>query len=145
MFKFFWVGHDDSSKHHDLEIEIDKKDEEKEPNEIWQVALDVLEAEDNIYIVAPIAWVEYEEIDISLNKTVLTIKWSRNKTQEYSIEWINVRNSECFWWKFVRNIILPENLALNKIKAYMQNNLLVINIPKLKFDTQNIKINKVES
>jgi HSP20 family molecular chaperone IbpA len=58
---------------------------------------------------------------------------------------IIVRNSECFWGKFVRNIILPENLALNKIKAYMQNNLLVISIPKLKFDTKAIKINKVES
>jgi HSP20 family molecular chaperone IbpA len=41
-------------------------------------------------------------------------------------------------------VILPENLALNKIKAYMQNNLLVITIPKLKFDSKAIKINKME-
>lgn len=146
MFKIFWVSDDDDlDLKDDVEVENIDSDEEILDEEVWQVALDILEAPDSIFIVAPIAWVLYEEIDLSINKTVLTIKWEREKPEEYSISDINVRNSECFWWKFVRNIILPENLALNKIKAHMQNNLLVISIPKLKFDTKNIKINKVES
>lgn len=144
MFKIFWVWNDEE-RDGDLNVEVIHSDEEILDEEVGQVALDVLEWEDNVFIIAPIAWVEYEDIDLSINKTVLTIKWHRDKPPEYSFEWINIRNSECFWWKFIRNIILPENLALNKIKAYMQNNLLVINIPKLKFDTKNIKINKVES
>lgn len=144
MFKIFWVWWNDEH-HDDLKVEVVHSDEEILDEEVGQVALDVLESDDNVYIVAPIAGVEYEDIDLSINKTVLTIKWSRHTSAEYDIEGINIRNSECFWWKFIRNIILPENLALNKIKAYMQNNLLVINIPKLKFDTKNIKINKMES
>lgn len=144
MFKIFWVSSEQNTSP-DLELEVIESKEEIIDEEVGQVALDVLESEDEIFIVAPIAWVEQEQIDLSINKTILTIKWTREKTQEYFMEDIIVRNSECFWWKFVRNIILPENLALNKIKAYMQNNLLVISIPKLKFDTKAIKINKVES
>lgn len=143
MFKIFWVwnGEKDSNS---LDVEIIDSKEETENEEVGQLALDVLEGEEDIFIIAPIAWVEQEDIDLSINKTVLTIKWERQKTDEYFIDGIKIRNSECFWWKFVRNIILPENLALNKIKAYMQNNLLVISIPKLKFDTKTIKINKLE-
>jgi len=34
---------------------------------------------------------------------------------------------------------------MNKIKAYMQENVLVINIPKLKFDSKNIKIDRIDA
>lgn len=144
MFKIFWVSSEQNTSP-DLELEVIESKEEIVDEEVGQVALDVLESEDEIFIVAPIAWVEQEQIDLSINKTILTIKWTREKTWEYFMDDIIVRNSECFWGKFVRNIILPENLALNKIKAYMQNNLLVISIPKLKFDTKAIKINKMEN
>gem|GEM_PF-4391393 len=45
----------------------------------------------------------------------------------------------------MRNIILPETLAFNKIKAYMQLNILVVTLPKIQLDSQSIKINKIES
>ena len=147
MFKLFWVWQDDSDKVLDdsMELDISESQDEFLEDEIGQIALDVLEWPNEVYIVAPIAWVEYEDLDLTINKTVLTIKWTREKIQEYYIDDVIIRNSECFWWKFSRNIILPENLALNKIKAYMQNNLLVIWIPKLKYDSKSIKINKIES
>ncbi len=147
MFKLFWVWQDDSDKELDdsMELDISESQEEFLEDEIGQIALDVLEWPNEVYIIAPIAWVEYEDLDLTINKTVLTIKWTREKIQEYYIDDVIIRNSECFWWKFSRNIILPENLALNKIKAYMQNNLLVIWIPKLKYDSKSIKINKIES
>ena len=147
MFKLFWVWkqQEEIPEFDETELEVmqDYEDEIIE-EEIGQVALDILEWENVIFIIAPVAWIEYEDIDLSINKTVLTIKWTRQKPQEYFIDEIILRNSECFWWKFVRNIILPENLALNKIKAYMQNNLLIISIPKLKYDSKSIKINKIE-
>jgi HSP20 family molecular chaperone IbpA len=45
----------------------------------------------------------------------------------------------------VRNVILPENLDFWAIKAVMENNLLIISIPKLRFDSQNIKVNRIEN
>lgn len=142
MFKFFWVS--DNEKSPDIDLEIVDTKEEVLDEEVWQIALDVLEAEDEIYIIAPIAWVEQEKIDISINKTILTLKWNREKPEEYHIDGIISKNSEVFFGKFVRNIILPENLALNKIRAYMENNLLIISIPKMKFDSKVVKINKIE-
>ncbi len=144
MFKIFWVSGEQNSAP-ELEVDVLDSKEEVLDEEVWQVALDVLDSENEIYIIAPIAWVEQEQIDLSINKTILTLKGIREKPEEYSFEGVTLKNSECFWWKFVRNIILPENLALNKIKAYMQNNLLIITIPKLKFDSKAIKINKMES
>lgn len=153
MFKMFGVWKDEKDEDILDEIEVDDEltvdvtDDIDEPieDEIGQVALDVLEGEDYLYIVAPIAGVELNDIDISLQKTVLTIKGKRNKPEEYSEDGIIIRNSECYYWKFVRNIILPENLGLDKIRAYMDNNTLIISIPKLKFDSQTIKIDKFES
>ncbi len=140
MFKLFWVWWWDENE--DLEV-LDKEISIID-NEVWQVALDIIEKWDSIVIVAPIAWVDLDDIDLSVNKSVLTISWNRNKPENY-YEWNIIRNSECFWWSFVRNVILPENMDFDNIKAVMENNLLIINIPKLNFDSKSIKINKVES
>jgi hypothetical protein len=32
---------------------------------------------------------------------------------------------------------------MNKIKAYMEENVLVVTIPKLRFDSKNIKIDRI--
>jgi len=151
MFKVFWIWKekDDEILSPDMDLDVDffndEIDEDDLEEEIWQVALDVLEWEEKIYIIAPIAWVELEKVDISLHKTVLTIKWNRKKPDEYSEEGIVIRNSECYFGKFLRNIILPENLELNKVRAYMENNMLIVSVPKLIFGTKSIKIDRLES
>lgn len=139
MLKIFWVTSDDKNPEFEQEIDLENELEE----EVWQVAVDILETPYELIIMAPIAWIELEDIDLSFNKSILTIKWYRNKPEIYSEE-ITVRNSECFWWKFVRNIILPENLDFDNIKASLENNLLIVTIQKLHFSSQNIKINRVE-
>ena len=150
MFKIFWVSEKDEDvkpkeEEDDGELKVEVEEEEwPKEEEVGQVAMDVLETDNELMLISPIAWVELEDVDLSLNKTVLTVKGFRNKPKEFSSDWVRVRNTECYWWKFVRNVILPENLALNKIGAIMENNMLIITIPKVKYDTKNIKINKLE-
>ena len=133
----------------ELDIHEDSQNDSDETEtwkvEVWQVALDVLENSMEFIIIAPIAGVELSDIDLSLNKNVLTISGNRSKSKEYYIDGTTLRNTECFWWKFVRNIILPESLSLDKIKAYIENGVLTIIIPRSNFSSQNIKIDKVES
>jgi len=139
MFKIFWVTKDDEIKELDCELEnTDELDEN-----IWQVAVDILETPLEIIILAPIAGIDLEDIDLSINESVLTIKWYREKPEIYSDE-IIVRNSECFWWNFSRDIILPENLDFESIKASLENNLLIITIQKIQLSSQSIKIDKIE-
>ena len=139
MFKIFWVSGSDNITELDEEINIWEELED----EVWQVAVDILETPYEFIILAPIAGIELDDIDLSFNKSVLSIKWYRNKPEIYS-EDITIRNNECFWWKFVRNIIMPENLDFDKIKANLENNLLIITINKLQFTSKSIKIDRIE-
>ncbi|MDP2090110.1 MAG: Hsp20/alpha crystallin family protein [Candidatus Gracilibacteria bacterium] len=139
MFKLFGVTNKDEILELDGEIDISEEMED----EVGQVALDILETPYEIIILAPIAGIELEDIDLSINKSILTIKGYRSQPEIYSDD-IIVRNSECFWGKFLRNVILPENLDFDSIKASLENNLLIITIQKLKFSSHNIKIDRVE-
>jgi HSP20 family protein len=139
MFKLFWVSKNDEKIELDEEIdEINELDEN-----VWQVAVDILETPYEIIILAPIAWIDLDDIDLSINKGILKIKWYRAKPEIYADD-IIIRNNECFWWDFIRNIILPENLDFDSIKASLENNLLIVTISKLKFASQSIKIDRIE-
>lgn len=143
MFKVFWVGEEDNNFKNLKPLDVTTKVEQP-VDDSGQIALDIVESDDELLIVAPVAGIDLEDIDIFMNNSVLTIRWTRQKPSEiYTSDHI-LRNSECFWGKFVRNVILPENLDFNKIKAVMENNLLVLRIPKLSFGSQNIKIDKIE-
>ena len=139
MFKIFWV----SSNENITELEEEINIWEELEDEVWQVAVDILETPYEFIILAPIAGIELDDIDLSFNKSILSIKWYRNKPEIYS-EDITIRNNECFWWKFVRNIIMPENLDFDKVKANLENNLLIITINKLQFTSKSIKIDRIE-
>lgn len=139
MIKLFWTW----DKQEEKEIEVDIDDEEIIEEE-WQVALDIVENQNEFIIIAPVAWVELKDIDLSLNLNILSIIWERRKPLEIYTHWIIQRSKECFWWRFSRNIILPENLDLDNIKAILEKNILIIKIPKLKFNYQSIKIDKVD-
>jgi len=137
--KIFWVWKNGVKT---LDVDIDDRVFEDE-QEAGQIALDIIETPKKIKIYAPIAGLELEEIDLTLSKGVLTIKWEREKPSSYFDEENVVRNLECYWGKFTRNIILPENLDFDRVKAVMENNLLKITIPKLHVSSQNIKINRI--
>lgn len=49
---------------------------------------------------------------------------------------------ECFYGAFSRSIILPENLAFDKIRATIEYNVLTVEIPKLTLISKSIKIDK---
>lgn len=124
-------------------IEVEVTDEEFVEEDLGQIALDILEMDESIIIVAPLAWVDIDEVDISVNRNILTISWDRKNPEIYN-ESSKILVQECFFWAYSRSIILPENLAFNKIRATMENNLLIVEIPKLLFPSKSIKIDKLE-
>jgi HSP20 family molecular chaperone IbpA len=136
--KLFGVGQDEQLEELDEELEMP----EEEHNDVWQLALDILETDNDVIILSPIAWIDLSEIDVSYNKWVLVIAGNRKRPSFFEQD-IILRNSECYWGPFSRNIILPENLNSNTIEATMEHNLLVITIQKLHFEpNSSIKINR---
>ena len=106
-----------------------------------QIALDIVETRTSMIIIAPIAGVALENIDITLSKNILTISWERQEP-EISEDVEKTLLSECFFGLFSRSVILPENLEYTKISAEMQDNLLTIRIPKIILPSKTVPITK---
>lgn len=102
--------------------------------------VDITQNNEKIYILAPISGVTMENINISITEDVLRIEGSRIKPDiENDLEPLT---EECFWGKFSRSIILPENCNTEKVEAKFKDGILSISIEKIepKERTQNISI-----
>lgn len=155
MLKFFNLKEEeennsnvDEIQEHCDDVEIWMMDEEETMDmqeEVGSVVMDVVQTKTDLMIITPMAGAKLEDIDITLNKTVLTISGERKKPDFYADSWTEVKFQEVYFGPFLRNVILPENLDLDEIKAYMEDNMLVITIPRLQYDSKTIKINRIES
>lgn len=93
-----------------------------------QLLIDVYQDEDNIYVRSTIAGVEADDIDISLNNDLLTIRGKRKK--EIDFDEHDYFYQECYWGSFSRSVILPVEIIQEKIQANLKNGILVIKLPK---------------
>ena len=105
------------------------------PDEEWQttegqLTVDVYQTDKEIIVQAPVAGVKPEELDISVDDDVLTIKGERKKTEEEKGK--NYYYQECYWGTFSRQIILPTEVDASKIEAVMEKGVLTIKLPIIK-------------
>ncbi len=100
-----------------------------------QLAVDVYQTKEDIVIKSTIAGVRPEDIDISVNNDMITIRGKREKDHEVSNEDYFYR--ECYWGGFSRSVILPCDVKVDKIKATIANGVLTVMLPKAE------KVNKV--
>jgi HSP20 family protein len=94
-----------------------------------QLALDIYQTPTQLVIVAPIAGVKLEDIDVSITEDVLTIKGKRNLGFDIADE--DYFAQECFWGDFSRSIVLPASVDTSKIAATFKDAVLKITIPKI--------------
>jgi len=94
----------------------------------WSPAMDIREEDDRYILEADIPGVPREDIDISLEDSVLTIKGERTLN--------NAENREGYHRKerthgcFVRQFTLPDTVNAEAISASVSNGVLAIGIPK---------------
>jgi len=103
-------------------------DKEKWPEPEGQLAIDVYQTETELVIQSAIAGVKPEDLDISMERDILTIKGSRQKPFEESGDYFT---QECYWGSFSREVILPVEVDPGRAEAIMKNGILIIRIPKL--------------
>jgi len=108
-------------------LEVEEK-KEKWPELEGQLAIDVYQTESELVIQAAIAGVKPEDLDISIERDVLTIKGNRQKPFEGSGDYFT---QECYWGPFSREVILPVEVDPDRAEATMKNGILTIRIPKL--------------
>ena len=93
-----------------------------------QLLIDVYQDEENIYVRSTIAGVEADDIDISLNNYLLTIRGKRKK--DIAFDEHDYFYQECYWGSFSRSVILPVEIIQEKIQATLKKGILVIKLPK---------------
>jgi hsp20/alpha crystallin family protein len=125
-------------------IEVEMDAERDHETDIGQIAVDILDLSDAIVIVAPVAGVDPSEVDIGLSRNILTISGNRRENPIY-MEARRMLVEECFYGAFSRSIILPENLAFDKISASVEHNVITILIPKLTLISKSIKIDATKN
>ena len=104
-----------------------------------QLSIDVYQTPDTIVIKSTIAGVKPEDIDISINNDLLTIRGSREMKENIREE--NYLYRECYWGSFSRSIILPVEVESDKIEAFLENGVLTVILPKARSAKQiSIKV-----
>lgn len=93
-----------------------------------QLTIDVYQTENDVVIKSTIAGVKPEDLDVSINNDMITIRGERKKEEDVSEE--NYYYQECYWGNFSRSVILPVDVLAEKIEASMKNGILTIRLPK---------------
>lgn len=104
-----------------------------------QLTIDVFQTDEDIVIKSTIAGVNPEDLDVSINNDMITIKGERKFEENVSEE--NFYYQECYWGSFSRSVVLPVDVIAEKIEASLKNGILTIKLPKA--DTNKTKRIKV--
>ncbi|HEX9679646.1 MAG TPA: Hsp20/alpha crystallin family protein [Candidatus Saccharimonadales bacterium] len=100
-----------------------------EDNYEGELAVDVYQDADSLYVKAPVAGVEPDKLEVSINNDMLTIRGVREMEREVERE--DYFYSECYWGGFSRSIILPVDVKAEDISAELQHGILTVTLPKL--------------
>lgn len=93
-----------------------------------QLTIDVYQTENEIVIKSTIAGVKPEDLDVSINNDMVTIKGERKNEEEVMGE--NYYYQECYWGQFSRSVVLPVDVLAEKAEASLKNGILTIRLPK---------------
>ncbi|EQB63863.1 MAG: hypothetical protein RBG1_1C00001G1442 [candidate division Zixibacteria bacterium RBG-1] len=94
----------------------------------WSPAVDVSEDQDNIYFTVEVPGMSKEDVKVTLQDNVLTIRGE--KKQEMEKKDANYHRLERSYGSFTRSFSLPTGVVPDKIKAQYQDGLLKISLPK---------------
>ncbi|MBU6142199.1 Hsp20/alpha crystallin family protein [Patescibacteria group bacterium] len=104
-----------------------------------QLTIDVYQTPNDIVVESTIAGVEPDNLDVDISPEAVTIRGKREKVKKIAEE--DYFYQECYWGKFSRSVILPQEIDPEKSIASLKNGVLMIKMPKV--DRQRSKKLKV--
>ncbi len=94
----------------------------------WRLAMDVMENDDEYVVQASIPGVNPDDLDITFNNDVLTIKGEVKAEQDKEGERYHLRERR--YGKFTRSISLPGPVNADQIQAEYDAGILTLHLPK---------------
>ncbi len=119
--------------------EVDREASDDEPE--GQLTIDVYQTPTHIVVESTVAGVAPEDIDIHVTTDSITVRGSRHREKNIRDE--DYLYQECYWGKFSRSIILPQEVDPEGTQATFKNGILTVKLPKLV--RQKIRKVKVQS
>lgn len=104
----------------------------------WSPSVDVFEAEDKIVIEAELAGLKPEEVDVSIENNVVTIKGERKFERKEQKE--NYHRIERSYGSFTRSFTLPRSVVTEETSADFDHGVLKVTLPK----REEAKARKIE-
>lgn len=104
----------------------------------WSPSVDIFENQDKIVLEAELAGMKPEEVDISIENNIITLKGERKfeKTEDKD----NYHRVERSYGSFVRSFTLPRTVVSDEAEASFNNGVLSVTLPK----REEAKARKIE-
>ena len=98
-----------------------------------QLAVDVYETPEKLFIKARTAGVNKDDLDVSIADNTLTIRGTLSSGDEVDAE--NYHIQECYWGEFSRTLTLPVSVKEEGVEAALKDGVLTVTFEKVKQDT----------
>jgi HSP20 family protein len=120
--------------------------EEAGEDEVWsegepegKLTVDVYQTASEIVVESAIAGVGPGDIDVNATADSVTIRGSRKRAKTVRDE--DYLYQECYWGKFARSIILPQEVDPDGAEVTFKNGILTVRLPKAnRRKTKKLKI-----
>ena len=114
---------------------------EEEP-EVGELTVDVYQTPGEVIIQAMVPGVKPEDLSISINREMITVKGTRERPAEARPE--DYIHQELYWGAFSRTIILPCEVETEESEAIERHGLLTLRLPKIdKERVQKIRVKSI--
>ncbi len=94
----------------------------------WTPAIDIYDSKDNIVVKADLPGLKKDDIEVSIQDNILTIKGEKKQEREVKEE--DYIRSERFYGSFHRSISLPSEVDSSKVKAVFKDGVLELTLSK---------------
>jgi HSP20 family protein len=116
----------------------EKKGENEADGPVGQLTVDIYHTPHDIVVESAIAGARPEDIDVVVASDSISIKGLRRRNMDApEMEYLH---QECYWGKFTRSIILPEEVDPETASVKFSNGILSVRMPK----TNRRKTKKLE-
>jgi HSP20 family protein len=94
---------------------------------VGQLTVDIYHTADDIVVESAIAGANPEDIDVSVSPDSISITGMRRRELHGDAQYLY---QECYWGKFTRSIILPEEVDPQNANVNFKNGILSVRMPK---------------
>lgn len=104
----------------------------------WSPSVDIFENQDKIVLEAELAGMKPEDVDISIENNIISLKGERKFEKNEESE--NYHRVERSYGSFVRSFTLPRTVVSDEAEASFNNGVLTVTLPK----REETKARKIE-